>query len=86
MRYWHFKILMQRNLEPGAELQDFSSFHIGSASDELAYTQRSLHIDMSRDKRFQKICGMCDQQTKGSDQPAHMHRLIRAFASRLNIV
>ena len=24
--------------------------------------------------------------SKGSDQPAHMHRLIRAFACRLNII
>ena len=29
---------------------------------------------------------MFDQQFKGSDQPAHMHNLIRAFASHLNIL
>ena len=28
------------------------------------------------------VCKTC----KGSDQPAHMHSLIRAFASRLNIL
>ena len=29
-------------------------------------------------------CGMCDEQ--GSDQPAHMRSLIRAFARCLNIL
>ena len=39
--------------------------------------------NMSHGMRF-PTCAMCDQQA--SDQPAHTRSLIRAFASRLNIL
>ena len=39
-------------------------------------------LDLGRDMRFPTMWYVL---SKGSDQPAHMHSLIRAFASRLSI-
>ena len=41
---------------------------------------------MSRNMKFPTHCCMCQETSKGSDQPAHMRSLIRAFASHLNIL
>ena len=54
----------------------FKLLHLNNLiSDELAYEPRH---EISNDV----VCAT----SKGSDQPAHMRSLIRAFASRLNIL
>ena len=42
-----------------------------------------LYMYMNREMRFEQ-CGIAT--SKASDQPVHTHSLIRAFASRLNIL
>ena len=46
---------------------------------------KTIHINEPRHEIFNNVVRVC-ATSKGSDQPAHMRSLIRAFASRLTIL
>ena len=47
---------------------------------------QNLHTIVRFEPRHKISNNVVCSTSKGSDQPAHTHRLIRAFASRMNIL